>query len=69
MMGRDLVALARWQCPHSLSAEQRVEKEKLQKATPEKPVGYNRELEEEFFRALTKVQEKWVDESRDYCRS
>lgn len=69
MVGRDLVALARWQFPYSLSAEQQVEKEKLQKASAEKPVGYNTELEEKILRELAKFQEKWVDDSKDYCRS
>ena len=58
LVGRNLVALARWQFPYTLSAEERVEKEHLKKGAAEKPVGYNRELEEEFFNALTKVQEK-----------
>ena len=63
---RNILALARWQFPYSLSAEQQVEKERLQKATPAKPKGYNRELEEEFSGALDKRQEKWVDDSKDY---
>ncbi|KAL9065781.1 MAG: hypothetical protein Q9161_008006 [Pseudevernia consocians] len=60
------IAVARWQFPFSLSAEQQVEKEELQKATPARPEGWNKELEHEFSGALDKLQEKWVDDSKDY---
>lgn len=66
MDDRDIVAVARWQIPYTLSAEQQVEKEKSQKATPAKPTGYNTKLDEEFSKALDERQEKWVDDSKDY---
>lgn len=63
---RDIVALARWQFPYSLSSEQQAEKEELQKVTPARPERWNKELEHEFSGACDKLQEKWVDDSRDY---
>lgn len=68
-IGRHLVAVARWQYPYTLSAEQQVEKEKSQEATPAKPKGYNTKLEKEFSEALEKRREQWVDDSKDYGRS
>ena len=38
----------------------------MQNATPPKPDGYNKELGEEFYGVLDKLQEKWVDDSKDY---
>ncbi|KAF6241891.1 hypothetical protein HO173_000603 [Letharia columbiana] len=63
---REIVAVARWQIPYSLSVEQQAEKEKLQEAKLARPEGYNKELEEAFSAALDKLQEKWVDDSKDY---
>lgn len=66
---REIVAFARWQFPYSPSAAQQAEKETLQKATPSMPAGYNKELFNHFSSALDKLQEKWVDHSKDHGRS
>lgn len=63
---RKVVAVARWQFPYRLSAEQKAEKEELQKAAPARPEGYNKELEEDFSKLRNKLQEKWVDDSKDF---
>lgn len=66
---RVIVAVARWQFPYSLNAEQKAEKEELQKVAPAKPEGYKKELGEELSKAMDKGQEKWVDDSKDYGNS
>lgn len=66
---RKVVAVARWQFPYRLSAEQKAEKEELQKAAPARPEGYNKELEEDFSKVRDKLQEKWVDDSKDFGKS
>lgn len=63
----DIVAVARWQFPYSLSAEQQREKEELQKATSAKPEGYNEKLYKEIIEAVNKNREKWVDSSKDFA--
>lgn len=63
---RDIVAVARWQFPYSLSAEQQREKEELQKATSAKPEGYNEKLYKEIIEAVNKNREKWVNSSKDF---
>ena len=66
---REIVALARWQFPYSLSAEERAEKEEVQASTPARPEGYNGALEREFNHALDSRSGKWVDDSKDYGAS
>lgn len=67
---REIVALSRWQFPHTpLTAEQKAERDKNSPPPPPKPEGWNTALEEDFFGLLDERSEKWVDERRDFCAS
>ncbi len=66
MADREIVAVSRWQFPHTLSAAQRAEKEQWDASAPARPEGYNMDLDKEFSGALNRCQEKWVDDSKDY---
>ena len=69
MRSREILAISRWQFPHSLTEEQKSEKEKLQKDSPAKPEGYNHELDKEVTAALDKIRGKWVDDRKDFGKS
>ena len=69
---RKSLAFAKWQYPYTLTPEQKDRKaalnkrEELEHSLPE---GANRELYHAFFAALREKRAKWMDESKDYCRS
>ena len=69
MKPRDILAISRWQFPHSLSEEQKAEKEKLQKNSPAKPEGYNHELSKDVLAALDKFRGEWIDDSKHFGES
>ena len=60
------VGFAKWQHPHSLSAEQSTEKEAAVERAEKPPAGTKTELRAEFFRMLSKTHKKHVAESKDY---
>jgi len=67
-----IVAFAKWQFPHTLTAEQKAAKERADKKADEEnplPVGTNIELYSEFFGALKERRRKFLDDSKDYCQS
>ena len=65
------MASARWQYPATPTADQLAQKESMDKEEPPKSEGYNIALHEEFFGAIAKAEDKWVDNSKDYgkCRT
>ena len=72
LVARKALAFAKWQYPYVLTAEQKTKKaqldrnEELEHPLPE---GSNRELYDAFFAALREKKAKWMDESKDYCKS
>ena len=63
---REILALSRWQFPHTLTEQQKSEKENLQKDAPAKPEGWNHELEKEINTGIETFEKKWVDDSKDF---
>lgn len=66
-----IAAFAKWQCPRILTTEQRaakaVEKKKASEENP-LPAGTNVELHDAFFGGLNERQERFYDDSKDYCQ-
>ncbi len=71
-MDRKPLAFAKWQYPYTLTPEQEARKEILDRIEGLEhplPEGANRELYNVFFTALRAKKAKWMDESKDYCKS
>jgi hypothetical protein len=67
-----IVAFAKWQYPHTLTTEQYAAKEAADRKADEEnplPAGTNKYLYDEFFGALKKRRELFLDDSKDYCQS
>lgn len=64
-----MVAFAKWQYPHTLSAEQQAEQEKVDQNKEPRPKGTNTELLKIFMDALDERRKKWIDEAEGYCKS
>ena len=72
LLDRKTLAFAKWQYPYTLTAEQKVKKAQLDRIEELEhpfPEGSNRELYDVFFAALREKKAKWMDESKDYCKS
>ena len=71
-LARKLLGFAKWQYPYTLTPEQKAKKSKLDRIEELEhpfPEGSNRELYEVFFAALREKKAKWMDESKDYCKT
>ena len=67
MYKRKTVAFAKWQYPHTLSAQQKAEKEEEERNAKPRPEGTNFQLLEAFMTALDNKRMKWIDETKGYC--
>ena len=61
------MAFSRWQYPHTLTAEQKAEREAKSKEHQERPEGSNRELMDEFFGQLFEGRRKWIVPEETFC--
>ena len=72
LVPRKALAFAKWQYSYSLTPEQKTKKAELdgtEEIEHPFPEGSNRELHGVFFTALKEKKAKWMDESKDYCKS
>lgn len=71
-LARKSLAFAKWQYPYTLTPEQKAKKARLDRIEELEhplPARSNRQLYDVFFAALREKKAKWMDESKDYCRS
>lgn len=72
LSARKPLAFAKWQYPYTLTAEQKMKKaqlDRIEELEHPYPEGSNRELYDVFFAALREKKAKWMDASKDYCKS
>ena len=65
-----MVGLGKWAYPHTLTADQRAERDRLDKereTSPALPEGTNKALREVFFDGITKKKKLYYDETQDFC--
>lgn len=66
-----MAAFALWEFPTSLTEEQQAQKAALEEKAKHKvhPAGTNVALRTDFFGQINRMRKKYIDTSRDYCKS
>ena len=68
-MLRELVAYAKWQCPHTLTSEQRARKDAAEEERNEPlPEGTKLELRAKYYEAILDRRRNHCDETQDYSK-
>lgn len=65
---REILGFAKWDVPHSMMAEQKIETVHGWKPRDPLPTGVNVPLCEDFFGQLDQICRKWMDDEKDTCK-